>query len=208
MTQYIREACVGDILQAISAFENGADRIELCADLANAGTTPSYACIKIAKLKLSIPIFVIIRPRGGDFFYSDIELDVMKLDIENCKSLGIDGVVIGILKCQNNKISIDIDKTKELIHIAKPMKITFHMAFDLIDDKYEAIDQLIELGVDRILTKGCNTCAIDGKENIKQYINYANDRIIIMPGGGVNKMNYRELAEFTGAKELHGTKIV
>lgn len=200
----IYEACVGSYGQAVKAQSLGANRVELCDNLMEAGTTPSYGTIKKTVDNLSIDIMVIIRPRGGDFEFSTEEVEIMIEDIKVCKSLGVNGVVIGALK--GNKI--DIEATKKLIEVAKPMSITFHMAFDEIEDKFEAIDTLVDLGVDRILTKGSKTSAPDGKENLKKYIEYANERIIIMPGAGVTKENREEILQFTGAKEIHGTKVV
>jgi copper homeostasis protein len=204
-SNYILEACVESITEAINAEKKGANRIELCADLSKAGITPSYGTIKKAKACLSIPIHVIIRPRGGDFVYTKDEIDIMAEDILICKELKVDGVVFGIL---NENGDVDVDTMRQLIQIAKPMKVCFHMAFDLIDDKFKAIDQLVELGVDILLTKGCQTCAYDGRDNIKNYIEYAKGGIVVMPGGKVTGDNYREIAEYTGANNLHGTKIV
>ncbi|WP_373897905.1 copper homeostasis protein CutC [Haloimpatiens sp. FM7315] len=200
----IYEACVGNYNEAVNAKNKGADRIELCDNLLEGGTTPSYGTIKRVIDKLSIPVMVIIRPRGGNFEYSKEEIEIMKEDIRICKKLGASGVVIGALIGN----SIDIETTKQLINEAKPMSITFHMAFDEINDKYRAIEVLINLGVCRILTKGGNKDALSGKEDIKKFIEYADDRIVIMPGKGINVDNRKFVLDFTGAKEIHGTKIV
>lgn len=201
----IFEACVGNIGEALEAEKRGASRIELCDNLMEGGTTPSFGTIALAKEMIGIPFMVIIRPRGGDFCYSDEEFEVMKKDIELCKKLGVYGVVLGILDKENN---IDIDRTKALIDMAKPMKVTFHMAFDEIHDKDSALEKLIELRVDRILTKGCKTKAFDGVEIIKRLVDKSKGRIEILPGGGVTKDNFMDLAEKTGVSEVHGTKIV
>ncbi|MBW6411385.1 copper homeostasis protein CutC [Clostridium weizhouense] len=200
----IYEACVGNYNEALKAESLGANRIELCDNLLEDGTTPSYGTIKRTIEELNIPVMVIIRPRGGGFNYSLEEIEIMKDDIRICKKLGAYGVVIGALK--NN--AIDINVIKELVKIAKPMSITFHMAFDEIEDKYKAIDELVSLGVDRILTKGGNKDALNGKEMIKSLVEYSNDRISIMPGKGVTKENREFILNFTGAKEIHGTKVV
>ena len=198
------EACVGNYNEAISAFKRGANRIELCDNLMEDGTTPSVGTIKKTIKDVNIPVMVIIRPRGGNFEYSEDEVEIMLEDIQVCKENGAYGVVIGVL----NGKEINMDVTKKLVERAKPLSITFHMAFDEIEDKFKAIDQLVELGVDRILTKGGCENALAGRESLKKLVEYANDRIIIMPGKGVNKENRDYILEYTGAKEIHGTKVV
>lgn len=198
------EACVGNYNEAVKAEDLGAHRIELCDNLLEDGTTPSFGTIKKTINTVKIPVMVIIRPRGGNFEYSKEEAEIMIEDIKMCKELGAYGVVIGALK--GNKI--DLELTKKLVEEAKPMKITFHMAFDSIENKNEAIDKLVELGVDRILTKGGMENALIGRDSLKDLVNYANNRIIIMPGKGVNKENREFILEYTGAKEIHGTKVV
>ena len=198
------EACVGNYKEAVLAEERGANRIELCDNLMEDGTTPSYGTIKKTIEKLEIPVMVIIRPCGGDFSYTKDELEIMKYDVQMCKDLGASGVVIGALK--DSKVDEVI--IRELVSIAKPMTITFHMAFDEIEDKYSAIDQLINLGIDRILTKGGNGNAILGKDILRDLVKYANGRISIIPGKGVNKENRDFILEYTGASEIHGSKVV
>lgn len=200
----IFEACVGNYNEAIRAEALGANRIEFCDNLLEDGTTPSFGNIKKAIKTLKVPVMVIIRPRGGNFEYSEDEAEIMLEDIRMCKEIGAYGVVIGALK--GNRI--DLDLTKKLVEEAKPMKITFHMAFDSIEDKKGAIDELVELGVHRILTKGGMENALAGKDVLRDLVEYANDRIIIMPGKGVNKENRDYILEYTGAKEIHGTKVV
>lgn len=200
----IFEACVGNYNEAIRAEALGANRIEFCDNLLEDGTTPSFGNIKKAMNTLKIPVMVIIRPRGGNFEYSEDEAEIMIEDIRICKELGVYGVVIGALKGN----TIDLGLTKRLVEEAKPMKITFHMAFDSIEDKKGAIDKLVELGVHRILTKGGMENALAGKDVLKELVEYADDRIIIMPGKGVNKENRDYILEYTGAKEIHGTKVV
>ena len=200
----IYEACVGNYKEALLAFEKGADRIELCDNLMEDGTTPSYGTIKKTVESLSIPVMVIIRPRGGDFVYSEEELEIMKYDVQIAKELGAYGVVIGAIKDSK----VDKKMIKELVSIAKPMSITFHMAFDEIEDKKAAIDELVELKVDRILTKGGYGDAISNKDFLKELVQYSNGRIIIMPGKGVNVENRDFILEYTGANEIHGSKLV
>lgn len=201
----IKEACVGSLQEALNAEQAGADRIEYCQNLAEGGTTPSYESILEGKKRISIPVFVIIRPRGGNFVYSQDEIKIMKEDIKFCKKAGVQGVVVGVLTEQNK---IDKNLLQEFIDLAKPLAITFHMAFDFIIDKEEALEELINLKVDRILTKGCNTNAFAGKMVIRKLIEQSRGRIIILPGGGIHQGNFQEIADFTGAEEVHGTKIV
>lgn len=199
------EACVGNYKEALEAYKKGADRIELCQNLLEGGTTPGIGTIKVALKNISIPINVIIRPRGGNFVYSREEVEIMKEDIRICNELGVNGIVIGALKEDN---TIDIEVIKDLISVANDLEVTFHMAFDEIENKKKAIDQLVDLNIDRILTKGGKNSAISNLENIKELNKYANNRIIIMPGGGINKDNYKFVHEKTLVNELHGTKII
>lgn len=199
------EACVGSYEEAKKAEEKGADRIELCDNLSEGGTTPSYGTIYLAKKNLNIPIAVIIRPRGGDFVYSNDEFEIMKRDIMLCKELGVETVVLGILNRDN---TIDIERTRELVNLAKGLKVTFHMAFDEIDNKIEALDQLISMGIHRVLTKGCKSCAEEGKLVLKELVEKSEGKITILVGGKVTYENYKELSDFIECKEVHGSKIV
>lgn len=201
----LKEACVGSYIEAKKAEDLGADRIELCDNLNEGGTTPSLGTIKIAKETISVPIFPIIRPRGGNFIFSEEEIKIMERDIELCKSLNIDGVVIGALTSNNE---IDEDVIIRLIEKAKGMNITFHMAFDLIDNRKAAIDKLIQLGVNRILTKGGNKSAMNNLDILRETVEYAGNRINILAGGGITKDNYKYIVDKTCVKEVHGTKIV
>lgn len=199
------EACVGCYKEAKKAELQGADRIELCDNLGEGGTTPSYGTIYLATQNINIPIAVIIRPRGGDFVYSNDEFEIMKKDIELCKQIGVETVVFGILNKDN---TIDIERTRELVELSNGLKITFHMAFDEIEDKMEALEQLISMGINRVLTKGSKTCAEDGKNVLKELVEKSSDRITILVGGGVTYKNYKELSEYIGCNEMHGSKIV
>ena len=201
----VLEACVGCYEDAKKAVERGANRIELCDNLKEGGTTPSYGTINLACKNFDIPVAVIIRPRGGNFVYSDDEFEIMKKDIEICRELGAYAVVFGILTKDNK---IDIERNRELINLSKGLKVTFHMAFDEIENKVEAIETLIDLGVDRILTKGCKTSALDGKDILKNLVQISNGKIEILIGGSVTKNNYKELVEYIGCNEAHGSRIV
>ena len=201
----IVEVCTGSYKEAIEASKKGADRIELCDNLLEGGTTPSYGTIKKLKENINTPFNVIIRPRGGNFIYSKEEKEIMIEDIKICNDLNINGIVIGAL---NKNSEIDIDFIEEVISINRTKEITFHMAFDEIEDKKKAIDTLINLNIKRILTKGGKISAVHNLDYLKELISYAEDRIIIMPGGGINKEN-RDYVKFkTNALELHGTKII
>ncbi len=198
------EACVGDYRDALEKEYLGANRIELCTNLYQGGTTPSFGTIKKVVENTSIPVMVMIRPRGGDFSYSPQEIEIMKEDIKIAKQLKASGIVLGVLK--NGKIDQEI--IKELLSEANNLDTTFHMAFDEIEDKIRGIDQLIGLGINRILTKGSAENAFQGIQNIKRYINHAKGKITIMPGKGITVENRDFIARETGAKELHGTRLV
>lgn len=190
------------VQSTINAQNGGAQRVELCDNFPEGGTTPSYGTILLAREKLDIQLYVIIRPRGGDFLYSDIEFDIMKKDIEMCKKLGVDGVVIGILNADG---TIDKARTRELVELARPMDVTFHRAFDMTRDPYEALDDLLETGVNRVLTSGQERTCIAGKDLIRKLVEKAGDRIIIMPGDGLEEDNIEAFARYTEAREFHCT---
>lgn len=199
---YIIEIATTDFTTTKSAVEGGADRIELCAALTEGGTTASYGTIKKCREAFSVQLFPIIRARSGDFLYTEDEFETMMNDVKLCKDLGCDGVVIGLL---NKNGEIDIQRTLKLIELAYPLEVTFHRAFDRCKDPFEALEQLIEAGCQRILTSGQQPAAPQGIDLITQLIQRAHERIIIMPGSGVRKDNIRELAEKTGAKEFHSS---
>lgn len=200
--KYIIEIATSDYLTTKAAVEGGADRIELCANLAEGGTTPSYGQLKKCREAFTVSIFPIIRPRGGDFLYTEEEFDIMLEDVKLCRQLGADGIVIGMLKADG---SIDLRRTAVLIEAAYPLGITFHRAFDRCRDPFEAMEQLIEIGCERILTSGQTPSAPDGVELIAQLNKAAAERIIIMPGSGVRKDNIRMIAEKTGCIEFHSS---
>ncbi len=166
----IKEACVGNYIEAKKAYENGAHRIELCDNLGEGGTTPSYGTVSLAVETLDLDVFPIIRPRGGNFVFTEEEIRIMEKDIEICKSLGVDGVVIGALTEENK---IDEKAIKRLIEKAGDLYITFHMAFEEITDKKAALDKLIELGIHRVLTRGGENSALDNMDTLKELIDYA-----------------------------------
>lgn len=194
-----------DIESCVAAQQRGADRIELCDNFSEGGTTPSYGFIKKARKKLSIELYVMVRPRGGDFLYSDEEFQIMIQDITLCKSSGCDGIVLGLLMSSGN---IDKEKSRILIEYAYPLGVTFHRAFDRAKDPFQALEDIIEIGCERILTSGQKPKAMEGIELISQLIQTADDRIIIMPGSGVNSENIKELSNKTGAVEFHSSASV
>lgn len=198
----ILEIAVFNIYSAILAANAGADRIELCENPFDGGTTASYGTLKAVREKISIPVFPIIRPRGGDFLYNDDEFEVIKKDTLLCKELGFEGLVTGMLLQDG---SIDIKRTAQLVELAYPLEITFHRAFDRVKDPLQSLEDIMKCGCQRILTSGQVPNAYDGKELIKQLVELADGRIIIMPGSGVRSNNIAQLADFTGAKELHSS---
>lgn len=196
---YKIEICANSVQSALNAEQGGADRVELCDNLWEGGTTPSHATIKLAKRYLSIPVFVLIRPRGGDFVYTDVEFETIRGDIEIAKDLGVDGIVSGVLLPDGK---IDVARTKELVKLSSPLPFTFHRAFDHVIDVPQGVTDLINCGVTRLLTSGQKNTAIDGLEKLKEIMSLAGDRLIILPGGGINKDNIRQLFE-AGCQEFH-----
>lgn len=195
----IVEICAGSVQSAINAQLAGAQRVELCEGLVLGGTTPSFGTIALARKSISIDLNVLIRPRSGDFLYTDLEFETMKEDIRMAKQLGCNGVVCGILHADG---SVDVKRTRELVELARPLSFTFHRAFDRASDPMKALDDVIATGADRILTSGQKAKAIDGAPLLKQLVEKAAGRIVIMPGSGVNAANILALAE-TGAQEVH-----
>jgi copper homeostasis protein len=204
MTQDITiEVCIDSVQSAIAAEQGGANRVELCDNLFEGGTTPSAGAIAIARKSINIGLHVMIRPRGGDFYYSDIEFECMKKDIEIAKDLGADGVVFGLLTQDGQ---IDKVRTQELATLASPLKVTFHRAFDMTADPLQALEDIIAIKqISRLLTSGQEKSAYEGAELIAQLIKQAKDRIIIMPGAGVYERNIQKIKNMTGAREFHVT---
>lgn len=202
---YQLEICANSLYSAKEAQKAGASRVELCQNLENGGTTPSYGLIKLTREQLSIGLHVLIRPRGGDFLYSEEEFQEIVEDIRFCKEVGCDGVVIGVLK-ENAKV--DISRMKMLIEEAKPMVVVFHRAFDLCANPNESLEQLIFLGCDRVLTSGQQETAMEGRGLIKELVSQAAGRIEVMPGSGVHDGNIVELLKTTGAKSVHSSAKV
>ena len=196
----IKEACVESFEKALEAQSNGANRIELCENLAVGGTTPSYGTVKICLEKLNIPIFPMIRARGGNFVYSKDEIKIMKEDIKIFKELGVKGVVLGCLTSDNK---IDLEFTKELVDLAYPMEVTFHKSIDEISNPLDYIDDLVDIGIKRILTSGGKATALEGKDLINEMIKKSNGRLKIVVAGKVTKENLNGLSNLISANEFH-----
>lgn len=194
------EACVDSVESAVAAAAGGARRVELCANLVEGGTTPSAGAIAGCRGKLGIPMYVMIRPRGGDFLYSSVEYDVMYEDVQAAKWLGADGVVFGLLEPDG---SVDVARTRALTEAARPLDVTFHRAIDVARDPFEALDALIAIGVDRVLTSGQAPTALAGARTIARLVKQAHGRVIILPGGGINERSAAQVVERTGALEVH-----
>ena len=194
------EACVDSVESALAAERGGAGRVELCDALFDGGTTPSAGMIAACRERLSIPVFVIIRPRGGGFVYSASELDVMRRDIVAARGLGADGVVIGAMRPDG---SVDGAQTRSLVDTAGGLPVTFHRAFDFAPDLGAALEVLLEAGVSRVLSSGGASTAREGAEALAALVRHAAGRLVVMAGGGVREENVRDIIATTGVREVH-----
>ncbi len=197
--ELVIEVCVDSVESAIEAERGGADRVELCDNLLEGGTTPSAGAIETARRRLRINLHVIIRPRGGDFCYSEVEFEIMRRDIGVAKALGVDGVVIGILTPDG---AVDMERTRQLIELARPLSVTFHRAFDVTRDPYQALEELVALGIDRILTSGQEASVVEGLDTIAELVRRAAGRVLVMPGGGTER-NLPKVLAVAGVHEVH-----
>jgi len=198
----ILEIAANSVASALAAQQGGAHRVELCTALELGGLTPSYAQIALARDHLRIPLYVLIRPRAGDFLYTDLECETMQRDIESCVSLGCDGVVLGILDADAR---VDSARCRALIAAAGKLGVTFHRAFDLSRDPAQALEDIVALGCERILTSGTQASAPDGAVLIRELVRQAAGRIAVMPGAGITAQNITALAQATGAREFHAS---
>jgi copper homeostasis protein len=200
------EACVDSVESAIAAERGGAHRLELCDALVDGGTTPSAGMIAAVKAAVRIPVFVILRPRGGGFVYSDAEVDVMRRDAELAATLGADGVVVGALQPDAR---VDVPRTRALIDASQGLPVSFHRAFDLVRDRHEALDTLASAGVTRVLTSGGSRTALLGADEIGSLVKAAGSRLIVVAGGGIREENVAEVVRRSGVREIHvrGTKL-
>ncbi|SOD12934.1 copper homeostasis protein [Pedobacter xixiisoli] len=200
--KFTLEICANSVASAIAAEKGGAHRIELCANLTEGGTTPSYGQIKWCVENLQVEVWPLIRPRGGDFLYSDAEFETILEDISFCKKMGCHGIVTGLL---NTDGSIDEERCAKIIEAASPMPVAFHRAFDMSNDLIKSLETLIDLGFVRVLTSGGKENAFVGANELAKLVLQAKERIEIMPGAGVNTGNITEIAKITGAKSFHTT---
>ncbi|XP_007903868.1 copper homeostasis protein cutC homolog [Callorhinchus milii] len=196
----LMEVCVDSVESAINAERGGASRIELCSSLMEGGTTPSLGLLQVIKKYVEIPVFVMIRPRGGDFLYSDQEMEVMKTDIKLAKSSRADGLVFGALTEDGR---VDTAVCMELLAAARPLPVTFHRAFDMAHSASLALESLISLGFERVLTSGCDSSALEGLPTIRRLVEQAKERILVVPGGGITERNVMRILEGSGAQEFH-----
>lgn len=202
MEKQLLEVCIENIESILIAEKANASRIEFCADLCEGGITPSLGMFRTARKLSKLPFNVMIRPRGGNYIYSKNEYKTMVEDVHIFREEGADAIVFGIL---DSKANIDIERTQKIIAEAGNLSVTFHRAFDETSDGYKSLDQLIELGVDRVLTSGLSPCVTDGTQILKGLIQRASDKIIVMPGCGINKNNFIDIDNAINAREYHGT---
>lgn len=196
----IYEICLDSVAGVRAAREAGAHRVELCADLMEGGVTPSLGMIRQARTVSGIKLHVIIRPRGGDFLFDDDEFEVMQADIQAAKAEGADGVVIGLLMPDG---TIDAERTRTLVALARPLSVTFHRAFDMTPEPFDALETLIDLGIDRVLTTGQEASVMEGLPLLVQLIQHAAGRIIVMPGGGITHRNVERIVGAAHPEEIH-----
>ncbi|MGB2624184.1 MAG: copper homeostasis protein CutC [Candidatus Acidiferrum sp.] len=194
------EISVESVNAALAAERGGAQRIEFCSNLREGGTTPGCEELRAVRARVSLPIFSMVRPRGGGFVYSDAEFEAMKRDVDDAKQFGMDGVVLGLLDADGR---VDIERTKLLVELARPLPVTFHRAFDECGDLRESLEDVIRTGATRLLTSGGNRTAPEALELLGQLVRIAGKRLIVMPGSGLHAGNIREAAIRTRAREFH-----
>jgi copper homeostasis protein len=196
----IYEICVDSAAGLRAAKSAGANRVELCADFFEGGITPSRGMMRQARVAADIGLHVIVRPRGGDFLFDDDEFAIMRSDIETAKAEGADGIVIGLLTRAGE---VDTVRTRELISLARPLSVTFHRAFDMTREPFDALGALIELGVDRVLTSGQEATVLEGLPMVAELVRRAENRIVVMPGGGITSRNVERIIATAKPKEIH-----
>ncbi len=198
----ILEICVDSVESASAAERGGAQRVELCSDLLEGGITPSAGLIAQVRRRIGIGLYVMIRPRGGDFAYTREEFDVMREDIRQARRLGADGIVVGVL---DEHARVDVERTRELVDLARPLPVTFHRAIDMTADPAAALDDAIRTGVARVLTSGGAANVLQGLPQLSRMVRATNERIAIMPGGGISIETLPRVAEGSGASEFHAS---
>ncbi len=194
------EVCVDSVASAVAAQQGGSHRIELCSDLIEGGVTPSAGLIEVVRAHVSIGLQIIVRPRGGDFWYTGEEVEIMRRDIAVAKELGADGVVLGLLDAEGH---VDVQGTRQLVELARPLNVTFHRAFDMSADLFRAFEDVCETGADRLLTSGGEQKCLQGAETIARLAKAARGRIIIMAGGGIGHHDAAAIIKRTGVREIH-----
>lgn len=202
MSDALLEIAANSVVSACAAQDGGAGRVELCSALELGGLTPSHATIALARERLRIPLYVLIRPRAGNFLYDDSDIETMRRDIETCAMLGCDGVVLGVLDAEGD---VDVARCRTLIEAAGHMGVTFHRAFDLAREPYRALEDIVALGCERVLTSGGQSSAIEGARLIRELTTRSAGRLSVMPGAGVQAGNIAALAAATGASEFHAS---
>ncbi|WP_266182432.1 copper homeostasis protein CutC [Dyella humicola] len=202
MAGCLLEVAANSLASALAAQAGGAGRIELCTALELGGLTPSHAQIALVRERVRLPLYVLIRPRAGDFLYSDLDVETMRRDVEACATLGCDGVVIGSLDVEGD---VDMARCRELVAAAGRMGVTFHRAFDMARDPSRALEDVIALGAERLLTSGGASSAMEGAAHIRALIEQAGDRLTVMPGAGIAPGNIATLRTLTDAKEFHAS---
>lgn len=194
------EVCLDSVESIMAAEKGGADRVELCSDLFEGGLSPSIGMVRVAKRLTHIPINAMVRPRGGDFCYSDVEFEVMCAEVEAFKAEGVNAIVFGILTPDGD---VDMDRSRRIVELARPLAVTFHRAFDMTRDLSKSLEDLVSLGIERVLTSGGEASVAEGADTLKALIEQAGDRIVVMPGCGIKERNFRKLDSIIGAREYH-----
>lgn len=194
------EVCVDSVESAVNAERGGASRVELCSSLVEGGTTPSLGTLRVVKRSVKIPVFVMLRPRGGDFLYTGAEFQVMLEDLQLLKENGADGIVFGVLTREGG---VDRERCEQIVELARPLPVTFHRAFDMTRSPEECLGVLVELGVERVLTSGGESSALEGVPILRRLVEVGGAQIIVVPGGGITERNLRRILEGTGAREFH-----
>lgn len=202
MTRPLLEIAANSLDSALAARKGGADRIELCANLGEGGTTPSRGTIAVTRDRVDVALYVLIRPRTGDFCYDDADVEVMLRDIETCVAAGCDGVVIGALDVEGD---VDVSTCRTLIDAARPLGVTFHRAFDAARDQIGALHAIMELGCERVLTSGGEASALDGAARIAQFVEHAGSRLVVMAGAGIDARNVRDVVGRSHVREVHAS---